>query len=414
MGDPAAGLRPHERTLMSIPRPSRPRTFNAILIAAAGIFALSLACLWLALHDRITAAASSAPSDAASDAVTITALQAKHVHVVVAGNHDFVARLDAVGNLDFDQQRLAQVFSPYPGRVLQVLARAGDNVKQGQPLFTVESPDLIQAENTLIAASGTLALTNAALERARGMLAVQANAHKDLEQAQSDQQTAEASYRSAREALRIFGKSAAEIDRIVARRAVDDGLTIASPFAGRITTCTIAPGTLVQPGMTGAPFTVADLSSLWAVANIAEDEQAGLRLGQPVEIRLDALPDLVLHGTLGYIGGAVDPATHRITVHAQIDHPDPRLHPQMLATMSVQVGTKQSAVAVPPAAVVREGDGSMSVFATRDGRRFERREVQLGEQQDGLEQIVRGLHAGEQVAGDGALFISAALAMQSQ
>ena len=392
------------------------QTTRTLKIGAAAllvILILFLAYAWLAPRSNVPMPAT-ADTLAAKDAVAITDLQARHINVVPASKHGFDTQLDATGYVDFNQNRLTQVFSPYQGRVLQVQAEAGDDVRKGQTLFTVESPDLVQAESNLISTAGLLALSNKTLERARKMLEVQANAQKDIEQAVSDQQTAEGNYQAARNAVRIFGKSDAAMDRIVVNRKVDDALAIVSPFAGQVTACSIAPGTLVQPGSATAPITVADLSSVWVVANVAEDVISSLRIGQPVTVTITALPNRTLQGKISYIGSAVDPNTHRIIVHAQIDNAQHQLHPQMLATFTVQTGAPMPSIAVPVNAVVREGDGTMTVFTTQDGRRFMRREVKLGLQQDGLDQVLNGLTANERVAGDGALFLSNALALQSQ
>ena len=392
------------------------QTTRTLKIGAAAllvILILFLAYAWLAPRSNVPMPAT-ADTLAAKDAVAITDLQARHINVVPASTHGFDTQLDATGYVDFNQNRLTQVFSPYQGRVLQVQAEAGDDVRKGQTLFTVESPDLVQAESNLISTAGLLALSNKTLERARKMLEVQANAQKDIEQAVSDQQTAEGNYQAARNAVRIFGKSDAAMDRIVVNRKVDDALAIVSPFAGQVTARSIAPGTLVQPGSATAPITVADLSSVWVVANVAEDAISSLRIGQPVTVTITALPNRTLQGKISYIGSAVDPNTHRIIVHAQIDNAQHQLHPQMLATFTVQTGAPMPSIAVPVNAVVREGDGTMTVFTTQDGRRFMRREVKLGLQQDGLDQVLNGLTANERVAGDGALFLSNALALQSQ
>ncbi len=379
-----------------------------LLVAAAGLLG------HVALNSRQPPPVAATSSAAPHDTVDVSELQARQIKLVRADLHAFQTRVDAVGYIDFNQDRLAQVFSPYPGRVLQVQVQAGEDVKKGQPLFAIASPDLAQAESTLISTAGLLALSQRTLARTRQMLHAQASAQKDLEQATSDQQTAAGNYQAARQALRIFGKSDAEMQRIVASRKVDDRFVVVSPFAGRVTARTIAPGTLVQPGTTPAPLTIADLSNVWAVANVDEGSAPALRAGEPVSVAISALPGRTLKGTLDYVGDAVDPNTHRLAVHAAIEDSTHELRPQMLATLTVQTGEPMRAVAVPTNAVVREGDGSMTVFATQDGRRFVRREVRLGLQQDGLDQVLHGLAANEQVAGDGALFLSAALALQSQ
>jgi cobalt-zinc-cadmium efflux system membrane fusion protein len=384
-----------------------------LVVTAAVLIAVAT---WLHFSTR-AADASADPNRPATtgtgDAVTISDKQATQVHLIHAATKNFETRLNAVGYVDFDQDDTAQIYSPYAGRVLAVPAKAGDDVKKGQVLFTVQSPDLVQAESALISNAAIFNLSRQILERAHKMLAVQANAQKDLEQAVSDQQTAHGNYLASRNALKIFGKTEAQIDRLIATHTVDDALIITSPIDGRVTARSIAPGTLVQPGASSPAMVVADISRVWVVANVPEDEIARVRIGQPVDVSIDGQPSMKVHGAIGYIGSAADPATHRIGVRAQIDDPGHQMHPQTMASFTVQTGAPTPSVAVPPDAVVREGDGSMTVFTTRDGRRFERRQVQLGLQQQGMDQILAGLRPGEQLAGDGALFISSALALQS-
>ena len=372
---------------------------------------------WLAFSKHPASAGGTqrpVPGAAGADAVNLNDQQARQVQVITAGTVAFAASIEAVGYVDFNQDRLAQIFSPYQGRVLAVDARAGDDVSQGQALFTVASPELVQAESALIATASMNALSGKILQRSRKLLAAQANAQKDLEQAVADQQTAQGNYLASRNALKIFGKSESAMDRIIATRKVDDALTVVSPFAGHVIARAVAVGSFVQPGAAAAAFSVADLSSVWVVANIAEADIADMRMGLPVTVSVAALPQLKLKGRISYIGSAADAVTHRISVHAQLDDPAHRLRPQMLATFTLQTATPTVSVAVPLNAVVREGDGTMTVFTTRDSHRFYRREVQLGLQQNGLDQVLVGLGQGEMLAGDGALFISNALALQNQ
>jgi cobalt-zinc-cadmium efflux system membrane fusion protein len=351
---------------------------------------------------------------AADDGVTISDVQAKYITVVPAQAHDFASQLEAIGFIDFNQDRTVQVFTPYQGRVRQVFAKAGDDVGKGQALFTIDSPDLVQAESTLISTAGVLALTTRALERAKKMIDIQTNAQKDLEQSVSDQQTAEANYKAARDAVRIFGKSDAEMDKIVASRKVDGELVIASSLRGRVTARNVAPGLQLQPGGTPVPFTVADLSTMWMVASVPEENFAQLQLGQSVSVALMAYPGRQFDGQVTNIGATIDPNTHRIAVRTEINDPLHELRPQMLATYVIRTGAPLRGVAVPLNAMVREGDGTLTVFVTQDGHRFVRRPIKPGLEQDGLLQILEGLSAGEHIAGDGALFLSNALALQTR
>jgi membrane fusion protein, heavy metal efflux system len=387
-------------------------------IALAAAAAIALCASQLAGNrngDSVKAA--EVPDGAASvdpDSVTLTAEQAKTVKVALVMEHDFVPRHRTEGFIDFDQNRSVPVFSPWQGRIGRVLAKAGDDVRRGDALFTIQSPDLVQAESNLIAAAGVLQLTTRALDRARAMFELQTAAQKDVDQATSDQQTAQANLEAARAAVRILGKSDAEIERIIAGRSTDSELRIESPIAGRVTARSAVPGQFVQPGNGPPPFTVADISTMWMVANVAEDEVPRVKLGQSVEASLDAYPGRTFEGRVSNIGAAVDPATHRVTVRSEIRDPRHELRPQMLGTFVIRTGAAVRSPAVPAAGVVREGDGTTEVFITRDGNRFVRRPVTVGTQEDGFDQILQGVYEGEHVATEGALFLANELSLQSR
>ena len=387
-----------------------------IAIAATAIVALYTGEIWGGRDAGSVQAAESTGSAGlvGPDSVTLTAEQAKAVKVAAIAEHDFAPHHQTEGFIDFNQDRSVQVFSPWQARIARVLAKAGDDVRKGDVLFTIDSPDLVTAESNLIAAAGVLQLTTRALERARAMFESQSIAQKDLDQAASDQQTAQANLEAARAAVRIFGKSDAEIERIIAGRSTAAELRISSPISGRVTARNAAPGQLVQPGNGSAPFTVADISTMWMVANVTEDELPQMRLGQPVEASLAAYPARRFAGNVINIGAAVDPSTHRVTVRSEIQDPRHELRPQMLGTFVIRTGVAVRSPAVPLAGVVREGDGTMEVFVTGDGRRFERRPVKLGAQQDGLHQILDGVAEGERIATDNALFLANELALQAR
>jgi membrane fusion protein, heavy metal efflux system len=385
-------------------------------IAATGAVAFFAGEVWGGRNGGLVHAAE-APAAAAAveaDAVTLTAEQAKTVKLAAVEEHDFVPQHETEGFIDFNEDRSVQVFSPWQGRIARVLVRAGDDVKAGDVLFTIASADLVAAESNLIAAAGVLQLTTRALERARAMFESQSIAQKDLDQAASDQQTAQANLEAARTAVRIFGKSDAEIDRIIASRSTGAELRIASPIGGRVIARNAAAGALVQPGNAPAPFTVADISTMWLVADVTEDELPRVRLGQPVEVSLAAFPDRKFAGSISNIGAAVDPNTRRVAVRSEMPDPRHELRPQMLGTFVIRTGAAVRSPAVPLAGVVREGDGTTEVFVTGDGHRFVRRPVKLGAQQDGLHQILEGVRRGEQVATDGALFLANELALQAR
>jgi membrane fusion protein, heavy metal efflux system len=355
--------------------------------------------------------AASAP---AANVVELLETQLKAVKVEVASEREFAIEKSAVGSIDFNEEMLTQVFTPYQGRIAELFAKVGDEVKKGQSLFTIDSPDLVQASSTLISSAGVLELTSRNLERMKMLYAARAAAQRDFEQATSDNQTAEGAYRAARDAVRIFGKTDAEMDRIVEKRQVDPILVVPSPISGRITARNASPGLLVQPGNPPAPFTVADISTMWMLANVAESDSPSFKVGQEVKVSVLAYPDRAFGGRISTIGATVDPVTHRVLVRSEIDDPDHLLRSGMFANFVIQTGDPMHSVAVPVDGVVREGDGTMTVWVTADRRRFTMRPVKIGLLRDGYYQILDGLRPGELVATEGALFLSNALAIAAR
>jgi cobalt-zinc-cadmium efflux system membrane fusion protein len=377
----------------------------AVTVAAADIYAL--------LHSRSAAAASSAsgaaPASAPKDAeiVRLSDSQLASIHVGAVTDHEFQIQMEAVGSIDFNEDMSVQVFTPYQGRIIQTFADLGDEVKKGQILFTIESPDFIAAESNLISASGVLEQSSSALERAKKLYAAQGIDQNDYETAVANQQTAEGALRAARDAVAIFGKTDAEIDRIVATRQVEPALIVKSPISGHVTARNAAPGLLEQPGNAPAPYSVADLSTMWMLANVPEADIPVYHVGQQLRVEVAAYPDRRFTGKVTAIGATVDPNTRRTTLRSTIRDPEHALRSGMFATFVIQVGDPVQAPAVPLNGVVREGDGTMSVWVVQSDRhQFKRRLVKLGLQQDGFDQILDGLRPGETIAVDGAILLS--------
>ena len=327
----------------------------------------------------------------------------------VVAEREFPVEKTAIGSIDFNQDMTVQVFTSYPGRIVQLSAQLGDEVKKGQVLFTIDSPDLVQASSTLISAAGVLDLTARNLVRAKTLYDTKAWSQQQYEQAVSDQQTAEGNLRAARDAVRIFGKTDAEMDRMIKERKVDPILVVSSPVPGRISDRNAQPGLYVQPGNPPAPYSVADVSTMWLLANVPESDAPAFRVGQSLRVKVMAYPDHEFEGRVDTIGLTVDPNTRRVLVRSVIKDPRHELWAGMFANFVIQVGDPVRSPAVPLNGVTREGDGTMIVWVTTDRRHFTKRIVKLGIQYNGYHQILDGLRAGDIVATEGALFMSNAL-----
>ena len=388
----------------------------AIVIIAIGIYCISDTGKQDVQKTQPEKGKSSQTSDRSADgsiigSVELNKEQLKSVKVEQVVERTFVIRRDAVGSVDFNEDMTVQVFPPYQGKIISLFAQLGDEVVEGRKLYTIDSPDFSQAESSLIAADAALKMTGLTLERARYLHKAEAISQKELDQAISDQQSAEGAFVAARNAVRLFGKTEAETDAIVAERKIDPMMVVPSPITGRVTARNAAPGLFVQPGTPPAPYSVADISTMWVNAFVPESDSPLFHVGQRVQVKVTCFPDRVFEGKITIIGASVDPATHRLLVRSEIGDPKHELRPGMFATITIDTGDSMRAPAVSLDGVVREGDGTMTVWVTTDRHKFIKRRVKVGFQQDGYHQIVKGLQLGELIATEGALFLSNALAL---
>jgi cobalt-zinc-cadmium efflux system membrane fusion protein len=397
-----------DKTTSSIWRAFRAWRYRQVAGAAVTLTALIVGALgYLSARADAPGAPKADPAAKPADSrsVELTDSQLQMISLGAVDARTFPLQREAVGNIDFNEDMTTQVFPPYQGRIVQLFAKLGDNVAKAQPLFTIESPDLIQAESSLIAAAGVLDLTTKALERARQLHDIQGMADKDLEQAISDQQSAEGALRASRDGVAIFGKSQTEIDRMVQTRTIDPLLVVLSPVSGRVTARNAAPGVFVQPGNTPAPYSVADISRIWMNASVTESDMPLVKKGQEIRVSVMAFPERAFAGRISTVGSTVDPQLHRGLVRAEVDDPKHELLPGMFASFVIVTGDPVTAAAMPLDGVVREGDGSMTVWVTADGHHFTQRVVKLGLQSDGYDQVVDGVRLGERVVVKGAIIL---------
>jgi len=333
----------------------------------------------------------------------------------------FRVETTATGRIAFNDDLLTPVFSPYTGRVVRLIAKPGDDVMQGEPLFEIETTDLVQAESDLIVAASAvvkatnqLELARRTLERQNALYEVRAVALKDLEQAASDVRSAESDLRgaegahaAARDRLRVFGKSEADIARIEEERRIDRVTRVPAPITGTVTARKVGPGQYVKPDSQDPLFTLADLSSMWLLANVYESDVPSMAPGQLLEVRVLALPAETFHARIRYIAAAADPVTHRVAVRADVANRGRTLKPEMLATFRIMPADVTRSPGVPTSAVVRDDDTPF-VWTEAGHGQFVRRAVTLGHEQGGMVQVLTGLDQGERVVTDGAVLVSRA------
>ncbi len=388
--------------------------------AGAAVLAIAAAAAFFVLTSHGSAAAAPQADDlpppshagkVADGVVRVSSSQAQTLDLGPAGQRAFDDVQQAIGNIDFDQDRTVPVFTAYAGRIARVLVKAGDNVRAGQTLYTVNVPDIAQAASTLVSTSGTLRAATETLRRAQALVADNSIPQKEYQQNLSDQQAADAAYRAARKTLQLFGLSEADIQRIERDHAIDVEMPVKSPIDGRVVARAAQPGLLTQPGAAPAPVTVSDLRTLWMVASVPESDFSHYKVGLPVSVRVQAWPDRVFDGRISYVGDTVDASTHRFSVRADVADPGHVLRPQMLADFRITLSAPREGTAVPATAVVRETSGTNVVWVAQGGAdplgvRLQRRAVALGHSEEGQVQITSGLQPGERIARRNALMLS--------
>jgi len=386
---------------------SRPAALIAVAMIVIAATAFLSACSHSTSANAPTGNSSATNSAQSVPTVDLSASQLNSIKIEPVGSYAFPVEKEAVGNISYADDLSVDVFPPYQGTIIKALVELGTQVQKNQPLYTIKSPDLIQAESNLIGAAATYELTTKELARAKDLYTTSVGVpQRELEQAISDQQTAEGALKAARDAVLVFGKTDAEIDQMIASRKIDPALVVRSPIAGKVTSFNAPAGLLVQPGSPPAPYSVSNVTVKWMLANVPESESAFFHLGQPVAVKTLAYDGRVFKGKISKIYEAVDPNTHRVTIRSEITDPANDLRPGMLANFVIRVDAPVEATAIPANGVVREPDGTMAAWVTTDRKRFIERVIKVGLRKDDRVQVLDGLQRGELVVSDGAVFLS--------
>jgi cobalt-zinc-cadmium efflux system membrane fusion protein len=286
-------------------------------------------------------------------------------------------------------------------------------------LLTAQASEVAQAESDLATATANLAAAKTQLatakanaERQQALLKIDGAATKDVQQSQSDLATAEATFRADEAALTAVHDRIAilNVGSVKAAAAKTGLAALPSPISGVVTLRAVGPGQYLNSTANGATtpiFTISDLSKVWLVANVREDDAGRLRVGQPINMHVAAFPGRTFKATLDYVAPMIDPATRRLPVRAVIANPDGALKPAMFANFVIKTGAEQTAVAVPTAAVIYEGDQAR-VWVAQRGQSLGLRQIKTGRTSDGEVEVLSGLSPGDQVVVSGALFIDRA------
>ena len=325
-----------------------------------------------------------------------------HVQVVPVERTRLQRVLRLTGAVAYNQFKTAPVFSPIGGPVHEILVAPGQTVKAGQPLLTVNSPDYSAARSAYIKAKDALQLADKIYARAQDLYAHGAIAEADLQQAESGRTQAEADMVSSQDALRALGiKDPDEIVKNTAKATLQ--IPVIAPVNGEVVERLVGPGQLLQAGATQC-FTISDTSEVWVLVNVYQSDLAYVHAGDAVEIDTASYPDK-FKGRISYIAPALDPNTRTLQARIVTENPEKKLKKDMYVTALVMAGVNPNAITVTDTAVLRDSENQPFVYVKTDGNKFARRLVKIGESQGGRTQINEGLKEGEQVVGNGALFL---------
>jgi membrane fusion protein, heavy metal efflux system len=322
------------------------------------------------------------------------------------------------GKIAVDEDRSTPIFSPYAGRVTKLLAKPGDQVVQGQPLFVIEAADTVGAQNDFVAAitAGNKAKAQFELaqiqeKRAKDLFEGKAVPLKDYQQAQAallqaqnDQRTAETALEASRNRLRILGLTEEAITAFQDKGKISPDTTIYAPLAGTVVQRKIGPGQFISAGATDPVFVIGDLSTVWLNAYVRETEAASVQVGQELTFTALALPGRVLTGRIDYVATALDPTTRRLQVRATLNNSNGLLKPEMFTTVTIYAPGEQPTVGVPKTALIYEGD-QVRVWVANDDKTIELRTIKTGMTNAGLVEVFGNLRPGEKIVTRGSLFI---------
>jgi cobalt-zinc-cadmium efflux system membrane fusion protein len=336
--------------------------------------------------------------------------------------HDFRAEHITEGKIAVDEDRSTPVFSPYTGRVMRLLAKPGDTVTQGQPLFVIEAADTVQAQNDFITAMTGLNKAKSALDlaqlqdtRAKDLFEGKAVPLKDyqqsqatLVQAQNDMRSSQTALEAARNKLKILGLSEDAIAAFQEKGRIDPNTTIYSPIAGTVVQRKIGPGQFISSGASDPVFVIGDLSEVWLIAFVRETDAALVSVGQQISFNVLALPGRPLTAKIDYVSAAIDPNTRRLLARATVDNKDGLLKPEMFANVTIYSAGDHPAVGVPKQALIYEGD-QVRLWVAREDKSIELRQIKTGLINGDLVEVQgNSLKPGDQIVTKGSLFIDRA------
>lgn len=363
----------------------------ALALTAAG-------CTAPAPDPSTTAAAS------ASGYFTVPDAQKSHVEIATARVTDVQGTLQLTGTVDWDGDHTTQAITQVNGPITRIVVDTGAHVKAGDPLLYVASPDISGAVSAYRKAKNRLDQAQRTLDRNKDLLAHKAIAQKELDDSQSDYNDAATDLQTTLQTLKILGVSDADVTADGAQTgAVRAELPMRAPISGTVVQKLVLPGQFIQAGTTLA-FVISDVSSVWVQAHLYDKDLRAVHVGDAAEVREASYPD-VFHGRVAYVGDLLDPATRTTLVRIVTANPSGLLKKDLFVDVTVHGPVRHDVLVVPTSAVLYDEQNLPFVYVDQGQGKFAQRQVTIGAQQGTDTEIAAGLKAGDQVIGQGSLFL---------
>ncbi len=314
----------------------------------------------------------------------------------------FVEELRASGRIDFNELNLSRIGANVTGRVSEILAVPGQIVKQGDILAKITSTELTQSQLAYLKAKSASELADQAANRARILFKEDVIALAELQKREAESNSAKAEYRAANDQLRVQGMNQASIDRLAKTGVIESINNVIATIPGEIVERKINKGQVVQPA--DALFTVADLSTLWAISEVPESNSYLIRKGQKAFLIIPALRNQEVEGTVAHVDSIVNPQTRTVVVRMELGNKEGQIKPGMLATMLIESQPIEKLV-VPLSAIIRE-DNHDHVFVRLDDDLYRMVPVKLGPEGRGFKPVISGLKEGQEIVIEGAYHLN--------
>jgi membrane fusion protein, heavy metal efflux system len=376
-----------------------------VLAAATAIILLFAGCG--ESGSKASADSSSEKKSDNAELFTIPQEQMAHVQVLTVQPMTLPRTLRLTGAVAYNSFRTTPVITQVSGPVSRVVVVPGQKVQKGQPMLYVASPDYSQLRTNYLKTKEAYALAQKAYARARDLYEHKAIAEQNLEQAQSAEIQASGDLASAQAALKVMGIT--DPDELV-KGPPSFEVPVKAPISGEVVEQNVSAGQLIQPGTTQC-FMISDIGSVWVLVNVYQKDLPYVRVGDTVAIQTDTYPE-AFHGRISYVAASLDPNTRTMQARIETNNPGEKLKKDMYVAATVNAGTIPNAIALPDAAVLRDSENQPFVYAAAGSNQFGRRAVTLGESLNGQTQITSGLKAGDQVIGNGSLFLQFANSLQ--